>query len=374
MELDQYLSHGQFTMAREDSWTGSGSTPGSSKSSLTVPHLLDALERKVLPWLSDHPNRIVIPRATYKEMMGQVPFPQGVEMQPSPLRSRRITVQDRPNGFLGTSARWPEDRVEAKRFNMIGCTMRGQADLRISNYIMRCGEGNFFLLASGIPHPDGTTPHFHEESPHDRSCDLLWLCPMNEVLKCWVCRSENGRHLVMPALFLKRPGLCDYFNDVFQELSDRSPLRAKIRQGLLIAMLASAQKEIQEGHYFRWLPGTEAYGPKEEADPIQRSQAYIREHLAESLTLDSVARHCYMSRSQFAKVFHSETGETFNQFVTKCRLDEATLRLRTTTVQIAAIARHVGLKPRHFNQLIRQHTGLSPGDYRRQHRDEANSW
>lgn len=374
MELDKNFPVEQFAQAREDAGGGSSSESALSKSSLTLSFLIEALEQKALPWMTTNPERVIIPRATYREMTVNAAFPPSVEIVPSPLRSRRVTVQGRPNGFLSISARWPEDRVETKRINMIGCTIRGQADLRISNYIMRCNEGNFILIASGIPHPDGTTPHFHDDSRHDRSCDILWFCPMRDVLKCWICRSENGKHSIMPSLFLKHPSLCAYFNAVFEELTDGSPLRAKIRQGLLIAMIASAQKDIQEGSYFRWLPGAVQDDPEEEADPIKRAQTYIRQHLADYLTLDSVARYCYMSRSQFARVFHSETGETFNHFVTQCRLEEAKLRLRTTNVQIAGIARHVGLKPRHFNELIRQHIGMTPGEYRRQHRDEGHSY
>jgi AraC-like DNA-binding protein len=341
-----------------------------ARSPLTLSVLTEALNRKALRWITEDPNTIVIPRATYKEMMLDAPFPDGVEMVPSPLRGRRVAVREKPNGFANISARWPEAQLETKRSHMIGCAIRGQADLRISNYILRCGEGNFILIPSGIPHPDGTTPHLHDDPHHEKHCDILWFLPMNEFLKCWICRSENGKHSVLPTVYLKRASLRAHCDEIFEELEDRTDFRTRVRQGLLIAMIASILQEIEEGRYFRWLPTTEVDAPVEEADPIKRAQAYVRQHIAEQLTLDRVSRYCYMSRSQFAKVFHDETGVTFHRFVTNCRVEEALLRLRTSKVQTASIARHVGLKPRHFNHLIRQQTGLSPGDYRKQNWEE----
>ncbi len=374
MARDHNFPLDQIILAREDSGGGPSLESAASKSSLTLSALADTLDQKVLPWIAANPNHVIIPRSTFKEMTASAVLPAGVALVPSPMRSRRVIVQGRPHGYLSISACWPEDKVESKRHNMMGCTIRGRADLRVSNYIMKCSEGNFILFASGIPMPDGTTAHFHDDADQEVGCDILWFCAMKDVLKCWICRSENGKHSAMPALFIKRPSLCAYFEAVFEELTDRGPLRAQIRQGLLIAMMALVQKDIQDGRYFRWLPGTGPDNPEEETDPVKRAQKYIRQHLAESLTLESVSRQCFMSRTQFAKLFRSETGETLNQFVTKCRLEEATLRLRTTKAQVAGIARHVGLMPRHFNELIRQHTGLTPGDYRRQNWDESNSW
>lgn len=343
--------------------------------SLSVNSLTDAIAGRALPWL-EQPNAdiYVIPRANWKQMAAERPLPDGFEITPTPLRGRRVTVRDRPGGFQVVSARWPEDSLEAKRFPMVACSILGATDLVFGNYTMHCAEGRFILIESGIAHPDGKTPHLVEACRHTHSCDILWICPLGDVLKAWICRSENGRHISLPTVYLKRQDLCEYCEALFRDNADRGPVVRSIRRGLLIALFSSVLHEVQEGRYFRWLPQIGASVDEEESDPIKRAQAYVKQHISEQLTIDHVARYCYMSRSQFAKVFRTETGETFNQFLTNCRLEEAKLRLTTTTAQVAGIARHVGLKPRHFNELIREHTGMTPGMYRKQNRDEANSW
>ena len=48
-------------------------------------------------------------------------------------------------------------------------------------------------------------------------------------------------------------------------------------------------------------------------------------------------------------------------------MDEARRRLRETKQSVVEIALDVGYaNPRHFEQLFRRETGLSPSDYRRQ--------
>lgn len=371
-----YFFPGEVVMEEMESGSGiSSSAGGAGKTSLTIALLLEAIEFKALPRVQDDPGQcMVIPRANFKEMKAEAPLLPGVEILLRSIRSRKVPVQGRPTGVQITSARWPEDGLETKRFPLIGCTIRGTADLRISNYTLRCPEGNFILISGSIPHADGSRPHIEDDPECERGCDILWFSPIGDVLKCWICRSENGKHSGMPTVYLKRKDLCGYCDALFEGFGERSPVRARIRQGLLIALMSSVQNEILEGRYFRWLPQTGTEIEDEETDPIKRAQKHIREHISEPLHLDGVARHCFMSRSHFAKIFREQTGETFNEYVTRCRLEEAKLRLTTTTAQIAGIARHVGLKPRHFNDLIRQHTGMSPSDYRRQNRDEANSW
>jgi AraC-like DNA-binding protein len=112
---------------------------------------------------------------------------------------------------------------------------------------------------------------------------------------------------------------------------------------------------------------------EEVADPIKRAQNYVCQNLSEPLTLERLARYCYMSRSQFAKKFHEETGETFTAYLNRCRLEEAKMRLATSSAQIAGLSHHVGLKPRHFTQMFQQSTGLTPGAYRRKHNPHFES-
>ncbi len=79
----------------------------------------------------------------------------------------------------------------------------------------------------------------------------------------------------------------------------------------------------------------------------------------------NVAQTVYLSRAQFARKFSAETGQTFTGFVTACRLQEARKLLAETNWPITAISEVVGMTPAHLRNLFTEHTGMSPGEFRR---------
>lgn len=352
----------------------SGKVPSpkpSAKSSISVASMISAIRHRGLPWIEQHAaDSIIIPRPNFDAMKSQAAS-DGIEITRSPLQGRRISSRERPGGIQFINARWPSEKLESKLMPMIACTIQGTADLRLNDYTLHCPEGNFIFIPAGFAHPDGSTPHFHGDPASERSCDILWFFPMGDVLRTWICRSENGKHSSLPSIYFDQKNLCTYLAALFEHLEDRSDTLGKVRQGLLIALLASVVNEIEAGRFFRWLPQTVDLTSEEEDDPIKRAHIYIRQYMNERLTLERVARYSFMSRSQFARKFSEQTGETFCQFLTRCRLEEAKLRLTNTTAEVARIGRHVGLQPRQFNHLFRLHIGLTPGDYRRQHRNES---
>lgn len=345
----------------------------SVKSSITVSTVISAIRHKALPWIEQGPpGGIIIPRSDY-EGTKRLAALESFDVTYRPV-GKRVISRIRPNGFQTVSARWPSDGIEAKFSPVIACTVKGSTELRLNDYLLHCKEGSFILIPAGMAHPDGSTVHLEGEMAAERSCDILWLGPMGDILKVWFCRCEGGKHIGLPSIYLDQKSLCVYMDALFEHLHDRNPVRGTIREGLLTVLMASILNEIEEGRFFRWLPQAAPVDEGDgQTDPIKRAHIYIRQHLGEPLTVESVARHSFMSRSQFAKKFTDQTGETFNQFLTRCRLEEAKLRLSTSTVQIAGIGRHVGLKPRQFNQLFRQHTGQTPGSYRRLHQSEPSN-
>src|SRR5690606_34323510 len=93
--------------------------------------------------------------------------------------------------------------------------------------------------------------------------------------------------------------------------------------------------------------------------PIPTAQQYIREHLGDPLTQDKVAQLVRLSRTQFIRRFREESGQTFNQFVTACRLEQAKVLLGETDFTIDFIGQSVGFKsPGYLNTLFRREVGM----------------
>jgi two-component system response regulator YesN len=70
-------------------------------------------------------------------------------------------------------------------------------------------------------------------------------------------------------------------------------------------------------------------------------------------------------------LFKEETGEYFNDYLNRIRLDQAKKLLQTTLNKASDIAAIVGfLDPNYFYRKFKQVNGLSPSEYRSRNLNE----
>ncbi|WP_339205609.1 helix-turn-helix transcriptional regulator [Paenibacillus sp. FSL K6-3182] len=75
-----------------------------------------------------------------------------------------------------------------------------------------------------------------------------------------------------------------------------------------------------------------------------------------------------LSPGYLGKLFRSHTQLSFNDYLKKIRLEEATRLLTTTNDSIAVISESVGvLNTTYFFTLFKKTYGISPAQYREQH-------
>lgn len=99
---------------------------------------------------------------------------------------------------------------------------------------------------------------------------------------------------------------------------------------------------------------------------IYQTTAYIKENLAEKLTLEDAAEHVSLSKSYFCRVLKDELGYTFTEYVNHLRVERAKLYLRDSTMSIADIAYAVGFDDQsYFTRIFKKLTNVSPGQYRK---------
>ena len=100
-------------------------------------------------------------------------------------------------------------------------------------------------------------------------------------------------------------------------------------------------------------------------NPVKQAQKFIRANLYQPLTIESVAGQVFISRARLAERFRIETGQTFLQYLTQCRVAEAKMLLRDSDWAISTIAGFVGFKAASsFQRFFRQQVGLTPTQYR----------
>jgi AraC family transcriptional regulator of adaptative response / methylphosphotriester-DNA alkyltransferase methyltransferase len=99
----------------------------------------------------------------------------------------------------------------------------------------------------------------------------------------------------------------------------------------------------------------------------------IEQDLGSELALDDVARHIATSRRSLQRAFEGE-GITFREAVAVARMRRAKTLLQRGGLPIYQVADRVGYRSKaEFTKAFKRHTGMTPSDYARAHRDLAGS-
>lgn len=96
------------------------------------------------------------------------------------------------------------------------------------------------------------------------------------------------------------------------------------------------------------------------------AEEYIRAHLSEDLSLESLAAQANLSPVYFHKLFSAHLGMTPAAFVLSCRIVAAKAMLKTSELSIAEIAARCGFSSQsYFNYKFKEITGETPLQYRK---------
>jgi len=120
----------------------------------------------------------------------------------------------------------------------------------------------------------------------------------------------------------------------------------------------------------QWRLLLEAARLEHRSDPVSRAMSYIREHLAEPLSVADLADYVCLSPSAFAHLFRDITGMSPYQFIKGVRMDSARELLVQGEMNVSEIARTVGYSSlSHFVNEFKRHFGVTPRSYADSHRD-----
>ncbi len=105
---------------------------------------------------------------------------------------------------------------------------------------------------------------------------------------------------------------------------------------------------------------------KREDVRLRRVDAFMRESLGASVSLDAMAREAGLSRFHFLRLFKQAYGETPFTRLTRLRMEEAQRRLARGSESVTEVALSCGYdSPAHFASAFRRMVGVSPSAYRR---------
>jgi AraC family transcriptional regulator len=98
---------------------------------------------------------------------------------------------------------------------------------------------------------------------------------------------------------------------------------------------------------------------------LRRISSYIEDHLAEDLSLSTLASAVNLSPYYFARLFKDSTGLSPHQYIIHLRIERAKILLSTTNWSLTSIAHTVGFASEsHLAMHFKRLTGVTPKSYR----------
>lgn len=99
---------------------------------------------------------------------------------------------------------------------------------------------------------------------------------------------------------------------------------------------------------------------------LKKSVTYIHQNYQQKIYIKDLAHEVNMNSQYFCRFFKSMTGKTPVDFINTHRIEEATLLLSSTDLNITDISLKVGIDNfSYFNKLFRHYKNCTPSEYRK---------
>ena len=105
-----------------------------------------------------------------------------------------------------------------------------------------------------------------------------------------------------------------------------------------------------------------------EDDPVEKAILYIRQHIAEKLSVEQIAKAVGVSAGHLSRLFKSKKNRALHEYVVQVKTGTAKTLLKTTTKTIHEIAEELGYaSDASFSAVFKKNTQFSPSSFRQNH-------
>lgn len=115
-------------------------------------------------------------------------------------------------------------------------------------------------------------------------------------------------------------------------------------------LIPSATKKQEQYHYVNY---------------IETIKEYIDKEYAQDVSLEEMAHLVSMNASYLSRFFKLQTGVGFLEYLSSVRINKSIELLMDPTYKVYEVGQMVGYKSiKHFYKVFKNHTGVTPSDYR----------
>lgn len=159
------------------------------------------------------------------------------------------------------------------------------------------------------------------------------------------------------------------FDDPSEHRLERNPDAPfgseQLMRAYLEILLVSLIRQCRDAESERRPPKlTSVYKSNFEEELSDRIVAYLREHLAEPLSLELVCNQFHLGKSRLKQVFHDRFRCGVMEYVRTLKLEEAKSLIREQKYNLTEIAAKLGYASIHyFSREFKKNAGMSPSEY-----------
>ena len=332
---------------------------------------LKIIDEKLLPWARDpEKQRLILMGSPSAESE----IPEGVRFSKRlPTSPRRVINPNRLGQWHGYSAKWPKDGlIERAGVPVVVCVFEGLVDFWAGDLVAHCGAGHYLLIPPGLRHDGGKRPHYDYDpdrpSPDDH-CSLLWIERNGRITQISTCHCKGDHHGSEPAtsVHVLNDAAGQILDFMMAEAMSRDPGWQSVCREYLTTILVLLRRELVRGAILSSSRNQGAeFASQPSHDPIEQAISYIRGNLRKPLTIDSVAHHVCLARTQFTRQFRQKTGVSFARYLAECRIEKAKTLLTSSNWSHTRIGEVVGLRSAsYFCRFFVKNVGVSPRVYRK---------
>lgn len=193
---------------------------------------------------------------------------------------------------------------------------------------------------------------------------FISISHLNSPLRDWVIRYFDS---CCPDIWLHlsaRPlsELNAQFRIAYTEYCASQPGSAELSQLMLESMIAWIARIF---HLQTPIPSDSSHKLRG-MEIVEHARRIVALEFSESLSLDSVAKRCFVTPVYLSKLFREKTGLPFNRYLNLVRVSNACRLLLDTDELAVDIGEASGFcNTPHFNHTFRKLTGFTPLEYRR---------
>ena len=181
-------------------------------------------------------------------------------------------------------------------------------------------------------------PNLEGERRENGYCEHLQILLGRDNIACMysIHTPEGSQHVEGMSCSIRDARAMRLFQDFIDLAQESEHHHPQLQQHLLSAFFWAMFHELDAGHeFYTAFKDSHISSSKKTADELRD---YIKANLRHVLTIEKMARHLYMSPRQFTRYLRQETGQSFVEILTECRIEESKRFLTETSLTIDGIA------------------------------------